>query len=272
MIALVLAEFLVLSGEVARRGRSGPLFELVALRLVAPLAATVDEITDLRSELGESWRRHRRLAEENRRLAARVEDLERELLRRESLQGDFERLADALSYARREGRRLSVADVVYADHASWLRSLVVHVGVDGAVVDQPVLAPEGLVGRVTSVAGRYAKVQLVTDRASAVGAMIARTRRQGVLRGRGSDTMSLEYVPLQADVRIGDRVVTAGIDAVFPRGITVGVVQSVEPSEQLFHRITVASTVDFGLLDHVYLLRPVEIPSELVEEEAVGRP
>ena len=71
----------------------------------------------------------------------------------------------------------------------------------------------------------------ITDRAAGVGGMILRTRRQGVVRGggRGSGGLELDYVPLQADVRPGDRVLTAGIDGVYPRGIPIGTVVSVEP-------------------------------------------
>ena len=92
------------------------------------------------------------------------------------------------------------------------------------------LSPDGLVGRVFTVAGPYAKVQLITDRAAGVGGMILRTRRQGVVRGGGRGSgLELDYVPLQADVRPGDRVLTAGIDGVYPRGIPIGTVVSVEP-------------------------------------------
>jgi len=100
-------------------------------------------------------------------------------------------------------------------------------------------------------------VQLVTDRSSAVGAMIERTGRQGVARGDGHSSLELDYVPLQADVRPGDRVVTAGIDGIYTRGIPIGVVSAVRPGTQLFFRVEVAPLVDFGALDHAYLLAPL---------------
>ncbi len=143
-----------------------------------------------------------------------------------------------------------------------------------ARVNQPVLSPEGLVGRVVNVAGPYAKVQLITDRAAGVGGMILRTRRQGVVRGggRGSGGLELDYVPLQADVRPGDRVLTAGIDGVYPRGIPVGTVVSVEQGGQLFHRIQLAPAVDFGALDQVYLLDYEAVPQKVKEGRPGGSP
>jgi rod shape-determining protein MreC len=110
------------------------------------------------------------------------------------------------------------------------------------------------VGRVVVVAGGFAKVQLVTDGAASVGAMIERTRRQGIVHGGEQGTLELDFVPLQADVRVGDAVVSAGIDGIFPRGLPIGKINSVEPGNELFHRIGLTPAVDFGRLDQVYLL------------------
>jgi rod shape-determining protein MreC len=93
--------------------------------------------------------------------------------------------------------------------------------------------------------------------------MIERTRRQGVARGAGAGVLDLDFVPLQEEVQIGDRVVTAGIDGIYPRGLPVGTVVAVEPGSELFHDIRLRPAVDFGLLDQVYVLE-----SELVPEEA----
>jgi rod shape-determining protein MreC len=135
-----------------------------------------------------------------------------------------------------------------------------------------VLSADGLVGRVITVAGPYAKVQLITDRAASVGGMVLRNRRQGVVRGgggRGSGGLELDYVPRQADVREGDRVVTAGIDGVYPRGIALGTVTAVEQGGQLFYRIQLAPAVDFGSLDQVYLLDYPAVPASVKDARPV---
>jgi rod shape-determining protein MreC len=84
--------------------------------------------------------------------------------------------------------------------------------------------------------------------------------------------LALDYVPLQADVRPGDRVLTAGIDGVYPRGIPIGTVISVRGGGQLFHQIEVVPAVDLGTLDQVYLLDYQEVPPALKEASADGRP
>jgi rod shape-determining protein MreC len=203
---------------------------------------------------------------ENEQLRGEVDSLRRELLRLRSLQGDFQRLGQAVGYARRSRQPLRVVDVVYADYASWLRSMLLWVGDEGVARNQPVTAERGLVGRVVASGGAYAKVQLITDRSSAVGAMVERTGRQGVARGDGDAGLLLDYVPLQADVRPGDRLVTAGIDGIFPRGLPLAVVRAVRPGTQLFHHIEAVPLVDFGTLDHVYLLGAQPEPQQLSAE------
>lgn len=264
---LLSGQLVLLTRQTPRRGSDAPLVARLVLRVVAPVAETVTRAGEAIRGAGRAWRTRRSLREDNARLRERLEALERELVRLEGVEVERERLAEAVRYGRERDRPLQVADVVFADYRSWLRNFVVRVGPPGAETNQPVVAAEGLVGRVVSVARPYARVQLITDRSSAVGAMIERTRRQGVLRGQGNDPLTLEYVPLSADVRRGDRVLTAGIDRIYPQGLTVGVVSSVEPGARLFQRIEVLPRVDFGVVDTVYLLPKEPLSSELREPE-----
>ncbi len=254
LVLLLLGELLMLSRQAARRGSEGPLLAGATAGLLGPLARGVTGIEHRLGAVGSGFRLRNQVMAENSQLRERVATLQRELLRLQTVEGAFLRLGAALQYARRGHQPLQVADVVYADYTSWLRSLLLYVGDRGAAADQPVVDERGLVGRVIAIGGGYAKVQLITDRTSAVGAMIERTGRQGVARGDGHGALELDYVPLQADVRPGDRVVTAGIDGIYPRGIAIGIVRAVAPGTQLFHRVEVVPEVDFGALDQVYLL------------------
>jgi rod shape-determining protein MreC len=136
-----------------------------------------------------------------------------------------------------------------------------------ARLNQPVLTADGLVGRVVRLAGPYAKVQLLTDRAASVGVQLERSRRQGVLRGSKPGELLLAFVPRQAEIEVGERVLTAGIDGVYPRGIPVGVVSSIEPGDEAFHRVVVRPAADLSRLSFVYLLEGAPAPGELFQEE-----
>ena len=262
---LLLGQLVLVAIEGARSTRSRTYAEVIGMRILGPVARLVAAASGGVAAAGGKVRLQGQLLEENRRLRQDVETLELRLLRLGDVEQELTRLGDAVRYSAPLAGEIRAVDVVYADHASWLRSLMLYTGSRPATVNQPVLSAAGLVGRVVVVAGPYAKVQLVTDRAAAVGGMILRTRRQGVVRGSSQegDALSLEYVPLSADVRPGDAVLTAGIDGVYPRGIPVGTVVAVEPGGQLFHKIRVAPAVDLGKLDQVYLLEHAPLPQEL---------
>ncbi len=262
LILVLAAQLVVLSFRVPGAAGSGTLLGAFVLRVLGPVARAVAATGQTFSITREDLALRDRLIHENRDLRREVEDLRLRLLRFDDLGGEMARLGEAVQYAASPMGEIRAADVVYVDHASWLRTLVLYSGTAPARINQPVLSPAGLVGRVVVAAGPYAKVQLITDRAAAVGAMDLRNRRQGVVRGSGdaSDSLELDYVPLQAEIRPGDRIVTAGIDGVYPRGIPVGTVAAVEPGGQLFHRIRLVPAVDFGALDQVYLLDHPPVP------------
>jgi rod shape-determining protein MreC len=273
LAALLVGQLVLLAVQVPGSGGADNALESFALRVVGPVARLVTGAAASVTGTRQRVRLQEDLLAENQSLEHEVERLRLELLRLRDIESEMQRLAAALDYAAPPVGRVRAADVVYVDHTSWLRTLVVWVGEGKARPDQPVLAPQGLVGRVVRVAGPYAKVQLVTDRAAAVGALIARTRRQGVARGSGTGALVLDYVPLQVDVRPGDRVLTAGIDGVYPRGIPVGTVVAVEAGGgQLFHQIRVAPAVDLGSLDRVYLLEHEPLPPDLKEPQPGARP
>jgi rod shape-determining protein MreC len=272
LIVVLVGQLVFLAVHGAKAGDT--VLERLGLRFLGPAARSVASLPTSMSGFREGLRTRQSLLVENRRLRREAEELKLRLMQLSDVENEAQRLGAAVRHATPPMGRIRAVDVIYVDHASWLRTLIVYCGGLPARLNQPVLSASGLVGRVVTVAGRYAKVQLVTDRAASVGAMILRTRRQGVVRGsgRGAGSLELDYVPLQADVRPGDFVLTAGIDGVYPRGIPIGTVTAVAPGGQLFHTVTLAPTVDFGALDQVYLLDYEPVPPGVKEAIPGARP
>ncbi|MFY9822808.1 MAG: rod shape-determining protein MreC [Thermoanaerobaculia bacterium] len=271
LIVVLVAQLVFLAIQGGRAGETRA--EKLGLRLLGPLARTVAAIPRSVSDARQGVKLRDSLMSENRRLKREVEDLRLRLLRLSDVQGEMIRLGEAVRYGTPPAGAIRAVDVVYVDYASWLRTLVVYTGNVPARKNQPVLSADGLVGRVITFSGAYAKVQLITDRAAAVGGMLLRSRRQGVVRGgsgRESGALELDYIPLHADVQVGDPVVTAGIDGVYPRGIPVGTVVKAEGGGQLFRNIQLAPAVDFGALDQVYLLDYEAPPPALKENGPRG--
>ncbi|HVS63677.1 MAG TPA: rod shape-determining protein MreC [Thermoanaerobaculia bacterium] len=271
LVALLLGHLILAALQVPDRRAEGSLLEGVSLRAIAPVARTLAGGRSLGRRASVALSDRRSLRAQNRRLEAEVERLRKQALSQRDVERELERLRAAVSYEPPAGQPIVLADVVFINHRSWLRTLILHAGgsaPDGALApNAPVVSYEGLVGRVLRSAGGYARVQLVTDRAASVGAMIERTRRQGIARGAPDGGLVLDYLPLQSDVRPGDRVVTAGIDGIYPRGLAIGTVVSVHPGDELFHQIELSPAVDFGSLDQVFVLHPLDVPAELLEDD-----
>jgi len=270
--AVLLGQLLLLTSRSPDPGGASNLLAGSLLRLIAPLASAVTATGSRLGDFGRALRTRSQLAEENRRLRGELVELRRLELRQSKLELEADELAGALSYARDAAMPLHAAAVVYVDPGTWLRTMLLRVGASGARRDQVVLAEAGVVGRVVELSGPWAKVQLITDRAAAAGVYLEKGHRQGLLRGAGAERLELDYIPRQTEVEVGDRVLTAGIDGVYPRGLPVGVVTRVEPGDERFWDISVRPFVDFGELATVYLLDAATPPAGDGEGGANGRP
>jgi rod shape-determining protein MreC len=180
------------------------------------------------------------------------------LLRKISMRG-------LLAYAEKFDMQTSMAQTIMLDTAGRFKSIVIDQGsADGVMVNDVVANVNGLIGRVVLTTNDLAKVQLVTDNNCSVGSLVERTRRQGVIRGNGGTSVQMFDIPSLADVQPGDRIITAGIDGVYPRGITIGTVVRSEPGKSLFKTITVKPAADFGTIEEVIVLHTRKIPPSVV--------
>ena len=147
------------------------------------------------------------------------------------------------------------AEIIAAGASPDFRTVTIDKGTrDGLRSDMAIIAPAGIVGRVVVPSFRSAKVQLLIDRNAAAGAIVERSRAQGVVVGGGDDRLRLDYVSEVADVAAGDRVVTSGIDGIFPKGFVIGLVDTVEKSGGAYKQIVVKPAVDFRSLEDVLVV------------------
>jgi len=126
---------------------------------------------------------------------------------------------------------------------------------EGLQTDMAVISSAGVVGRVILPSRRASKVQLLIDRNAAAGALIERTRVQGVVVGVGDGTLRLQYVPGTSDVKTGDLVVTSGIDGIYPKGFVIGTIDHAERGVGEYHEIGVRPAVDFSRLEEVLIVK-----------------
>ena len=136
---------------------------------------------------------------------------------------------------------------------------------NGVVTNMAVIAPTGVVGRVVTPTPHASKVQLLIDRNAAVGALVERSRAQGIIVGRGEDTVRMDFVAATADVKVGDTIVTSGIDGIYPKGFVLGRVEDVAHGNGIYKAVRVRPTVDFNRLEEVLVVKTP--PSHAIAEE-----
>src|SRR4051794_11403155 len=147
------------------------------------------------------------------------------------------------------------AEIIGAAATPDFRTLTIDNGTrDGIRGDMSVIAPAGVVGRLVVPSLRSSKVQLLIDRNAAAGAIIERTRAQGVVVGGGDDRLRLDYMSEVFDVVVGDLVVTSGIDGIYPKGFVIGRVETVERAGSAYKRIVIKPAVDFSSLEEVLVV------------------
>jgi rod shape-determining protein MreC len=207
----------------------------------------------------------RRAVNENVELRRKVASLTTENLKLRQSGSDMRRLRSLLAYAEQFDFETSMAQTIMLDTAGRFKSIIInHGSAQGVEVNDIIANANGLVGRVVLTTNDLSKVQLVTDNNCSVGSLIERTRRQGVVRGSGATNVQMFDIPALADVQPGDRVLTAGIDGIFPKGIPIGIVVRSEPGQSLFKTVTVKPAVDFGTIEEVIVIHTRKIPPQVV--------
>jgi rod shape-determining protein MreC len=253
-LAVVLGQILLISAQV-NAPSGAPLLGTVTFGVFAELQRAASSMV---TAFGDAWDGYvalRGVNRENGELKQRLADVEVALQAERALAARSRSLEALLDLKDRSSLSTVAATVIAAGATSDFRTITIDRGTgDGLAADMAVIAPAGVVGRVVMAGGRAAKVQLLVDRNAAAGALIERTRVQGVVLGGGDALLRLDYVPEVADIVVGDAVVTSGIDGIFPKGFVIGHVRAIESTGGISRRIVVTPAVDFGRLEDVLVV------------------
>lgn len=271
LLALVLAHLVVISGQVDG-GHGISLLERVILEAFSPPQRLVGG--GVRG-IADAWRGYvdlRGVREDNRRLHERVDVLEQLLQEKQDRVREAERLRSLLAMKPRLPLDSIAAEVVSREGVPWFRTVMVNQGSRAGVrLNAAVVTPYGVVGRVVAVGGQAARIQLLLDRDCHAGALIERSRVSGVVEGQvgyadqGRAELLMKYVGALADVKVGDQVVTSGLDGIYPKGLPIGQVRSVAAPSGLFRDVVVSPTAAFDRMEEVLILRRPDEDRSLAE-------
>lgn len=230
-----------------------------AVQKVKDFFGMFKEITDLR--------------EENASLKKEIGELNQEidLLRDYGLENI--RLRDLLEYkeVHINDFQLLAAQVIGRDPSNWYNTITLNRGSnDGVQKDMPVVTHQGLVGRVINVSPKASEVLLILDQEGAVGARVWENRETpGVVEGNGQENnlLTMIHMPHDAEIVVGQTVVTSGLSGLFPSGIRIGKVIEIEDEVSgLMKKATIEPFVNFNRLEEVLIILDVNDLYFLQEE------
>lgn len=185
------------------------------------------------------------LKSENEKLRQRLQAFEVERNKWLEAEATNRRLQGLLEFRSHFPAGSVTASIIANSASTWFQSCLLDKGsADGIRKGMAVITPLGVVGQVVSVTPRSAKVLLLTDANSGIDVLVQRTRARGIVSGSLENGTMLKYVKRSEDIQIGDRLVTSGLDGIFPKGVMVGTVTKVRKQNLgLFQYIEVVPAV-----------------------------
>lgn len=259
VVSLFLTAYSAKNPTIARFGSS------VVINAVAPVTQVFEFVRGSCVEIWSSYIGVVRAARDNQILRARIGELENRLALSSEVESENARLRDLLNYSRQQKLHGVTAAVIGGDPTGWVKGVVVDKGsTHGIKPGMAVIHPAGVVGQVVSVSATGAKVLLVSDHSSGVDVLMHEGRARGVVEGAGERVCELKFVTKDVDVRVGDTVITSGMDGVYPKGILVGRVSEIGRSVAgLFQPIEVRPAVDFSRLEEVLIVSSAVVEGEV---------
>jgi rod shape-determining protein MreC len=253
-LAVIVGHVILISTQVTTK-RGVPMLQDAVFGVFSEVQRGANAVT---TGVRTSWQDYfalQQVRSENDQLKKDIGDLRVRLQQERALAQQTQSLQKLLDL--KTGTELSTtgASVIAGGASPEFRTITVDKGTqDGLRANMAVIAPAGVVGRVIQPSSRASKVQLLIDRNAAAGALIERTRAQGVVVGSGAEDLRLEYVPGSAEVKAGDVVVTSGIDGIYPKGFVIGQIQSIRRAAGGYSDIVIKPTVDFTSLEAVLIV------------------
>ncbi len=265
LAGVLLAQTLMLAVQIKRDSR-GRLIRVWAVSTVTPFeragAWSVGRVRGV-------WHHYFALqgtSRENEALRTENDALKLSISQLQSRAAEADRLGALLNFKTSNEKVAMVgARVIGASAGTASRTIEIDRGErNGIRRNQPVITPDGAVGKVIEAYRDSAQVLLLTDRDSGIGAMLVSSRIQSPVGGTGEPMLTMKYVATEETVNVGEKIVTSGMDRIFPRDVPVGTIVEVKPGTT-FKQIRVRPAANLDRLEEVFVLltqEPLEFQKE----------
>ena len=200
---------------------------------------------------------YHRLAVENRELRDVIGKLTAQTEGLKAAALENERLRKLLNFKSPQVHQVIPSQVIGRDTSIWTRTILLDKGKkEGIRIGMPVVSHEGLVGRIMDIGDSVSRVLMLIDPNSKVGVILSESREQGLLVGQGDHFCRIQYLSLEAEVHLEEKVLTSGVGGIFPKGILIGHVVFVGKESDGMHQYAlVRPAVHFQTIEEVLCLQ-----------------
>ena len=260
LAAILFAQIVGLAVQIRRPSDIGEtrLIRLWAVSAVTPFESAIIHSNEWVKGLWTNYAYLRGVRRENRALRAQLEQMKIEEARLSEDARMARRVQALLAFKEQYVDSTIAAQVIGTSGSDQSRVLYIDKGAkEGITTDMAVITPTGIVGKIVQVFPDSAQVLPINDQFSGVGAALKDSRLQGILKGTANGATTLQYIMSDEKVTPGEEVITSGGDRIFPKGLPVGKVVSVEPGKDLFLNIRVIPSARLDQLEEVLVVTKI---------------
>src|SRR6266571_532747 len=258
LVGVLFLQVLGLAMQVKRGGNDAGNTRLIRIWTVGAITPFERSLVWVQNSTGNVWHNYfylRGVRAENRQLKEQIEQMRLEWVRLAEDAAQARRLQTLLAFKEQFISRTVAAQVIGSSGSDLSRIVYIDKGENAGIQrDMAVMTAEGTVGKVLLVYPSVSQVLLISDQSSGVGALLEKTRLQGVLRGTANGEVVLERVMSDEQVAAGENVLTSGGDQIFPKGLPVGTVTKVGSGKELFLTIKIKPAANLSKLEEVMVL------------------
>jgi rod shape-determining protein MreC len=260
LVAVLFAEVVGLAVQVKRTSDTDST-RLIRVWTVTAVTPLEKGFVAIQQGISNTWHNYfylRGVRAKNRQLEDEIEQLRLQQVRLAEDAGQARRLQRLLGFKEQFIAKTLPAQVIGSSGSDMSRVVYIDKGADqGVRQDMAVVTADGVVGKILRVFPASSQVLLINDPSSGVGAILEKSRLQGVIKGTPNGEVVLEKMMSDERVEPGDQLLTSGGDQIFPKGLPIGAVKSVTPGRDVFLDVRVKPAAQLNRLEEVLVITQV---------------
>jgi rod shape-determining protein MreC len=266
---VLFAQIIGLAVQVNRPSQNGGSARLIRIWTSAAITPLERAVVGMQQGLSYAWRNYfdlRGVRVENEGLKLQLDQLRIQQVRLREDAAQAHRLQALFRFKEQFVSQTIAAQVIGTGASEHSRVIYIDKGTeDGLRTDMAVITPEGIVGKIIRADKTTSQVLLINDEQGGVGAILEKSRLQGIVGGTPSGALILHNVMNDEKVDVGEPVVASGGDGVFPKGMPIGRVKNIRNGPDVFFEIELAPAADLNRLEEVLVVTKLAYKSPDLE-------